>query len=311
MESASKPAAPESVRPAKSRPRISVRVAVFIFIELVTLWLVGPLLQWTGPLIDGAVTTFAAAALANYITLRIYERGQLADIGLAFHSAARRNFLFGFGGGFGAAAIVCLMPVLAGWAKFVPAPEQPANWRSFIFVSIVLLFGAVGEEMLFRGYGFQVVLRRWGAFSTILPMGVVFAYAHSLNPNATPLAMFNTFLWGAIFGLCFLRSGDLWLPIGLHFGWNWTLPLAGVNLSGFTMSVTGHAMDWSGSTEFIRTWVGGGGYGVEGGLLTVAVVPLVCWYLWKAPVTVSRPFLLSDAIDDTEPTTLTSGASPD
>jgi hypothetical protein len=53
----------------------------------------------------------------------------------------------------------------------------------------------------------------------------------------------------------------------MHFGWNATLPLFGVNLSGFTMGVTGYGLRW-------RTgdlW-SGGGYGPEGSLLTTLIV---------------------------------------
>jgi membrane protease YdiL (CAAX protease family) len=180
-------------------------------------------------------------------------------------------------------------------ARLVPAPEQPRNWASFVFVSIVLLFGAAGEEMLFRGYGFQLLLRRWGPFATILPVSVLFAWAHSGNPDVTTLALVNTFLWGVMFGVCFLRSGDLWLPIGMHFGWNWTLPLFGVNVSGFTMSVTGHVMEWSAGT----LW-SGGGYGLEGSLLTLLVLPFAGYALWKAPVTVRRPFLFRGSAGEDE-----------
>src|ERR1019366_968579 len=109
------------------------------------------------------------------------------------------------------------------------------------FLTVVLLFGSVGEELLFRGYGFQVLVHAVGPFAAILPVSVLFGAAHMTNHNVTPLALFNTALWGALLGYAFIRSGDLWLPIGLHFGWNWTLPLLGSNLSGFTMGVTGIA----------------------------------------------------------------------
>ena len=99
---------------------------------------------------------------------------------------------------------------------------------------------------------------------------------------------FNTFLWGALFGWCVFRSGDLWLPIGIHYGWNWTLPLFGVNLSGFTMGVTGYKLEWSAG----QLW-SGGDYGVEGSLLTSVVVPLVAVALWKAPVMTQRLPLIS------------------
>lgn len=288
MEFASKPA---SLDKPPSKPRIGVRVAVFAFIVVITLIVLSPfLLSWAGTLITGATVTFTAAILANGITLRIYERGRLSDIGLGFSPNSGRNFGIGFAGGFVAAALCAGIPLLTGLATLQPAPDQPRNIPSFIFISVILLFGAIGEEMLFRGYGFQLLLHRWGAFATILPMGVLFAWAHSNNPDVTVLALVNTFLWGVLFGLCFLRSGDLWLSIGVHFAWNWTIPLFGVNVSGFPMSVTGYKMVWSAGP----LW-SGGGYGLEASLLTLFVLPLIGWYLWKAPVAVQKPFLLREA----------------
>lgn len=283
------PAKPDS-RP----PRIGVRVAIFAFIQIFTLMAAGQILMpWAGPLVTGAASTFFAAALANAVTLRIYERGQLSDIGLGTHPGWRKNLAIGAALGIGSGVLVAGVPLLTGMARLVAAPEQPRSWASFVFVSVVLLFGAAGEEMLFRGYGFQLLLRRWGPFATILPVSVLFAWAHSGNPDVTALALVNTFLWGVLFGLCFLRSGDLWLPIGVHFGWNWTLPLFGVNVSGFTMSVTGHVMEWRAGT----LW-SGGGYGLEGSLLTLLVLPLTGYALKKAPVTVRRPFLFRGPVGE-------------
>ena len=81
------------------------------------------------------------------------------------------------------------------------------------------------------------------------------------------LGLFNTMLWVIIFGYAYLRTGALWLPIGLHYGWNVALPLFGANLSGFTMGVTGYALHWKTSD----LW-SGGAYGPEGSILTTLVV---------------------------------------
>ena len=102
--------------------------------------------------------------------------------------------------------------------------------------------------------------------------------------------MVNTMAWGVLLGYSFVRSGDLWLPIGLHFGWNWALPLFGVNLSGFTMEVTGYALHW----KIGPVW-SGGAYGPEGGVLTSVVVVLLFVYLWKAPIRRQQAFLLRDS----------------
>jgi len=223
--------------------------------------------------------TFAAAAVANAVVLRIYERGNLASIGLGWTVASRRNLSLGILGGVGAALVVIVVPLLLRIADLEPVPSEHFRWPSMLFVSILLLFGAVGEEMLFRGYGFQVLVKGIGPFATILPMAVLFGLAHSQNLNFGPLPLTNTILWGVVLGYSFLRSGDLWLPIGLHFGWNWTLPLLGVNLSGFTMNVTGYVMHWKVGPRW-----SGGAYGPEGGLLTTAVAVALFFYLGKAPI---------------------------
>jgi hypothetical protein len=69
------------------------------------------------------------------------------------------------------------------------------------------------------------------------------------------------------------------LPTGLHFGWNVTLPLFGVNVSGLRMKVTGHDMVWTAG----NLW-SGGDYGPEASVLTTFVMVLLALYIWKAPV---------------------------
>jgi CAAX protease family protein len=241
------------------------------------------------PFVIATLSSFAAASVANVIALRIYERGQLADIGLGWTAASRRNLIVGALGGAGAGVVVLAGPLLVRAADLAPVPNQHFDWPSLLFVTLLLLFGAAGEEMLFRGYAFQVLVRAIGPFATILPMAVLFGLAHSPNLNFTWLALLNTFLWGVIFGYAFIRSGDLWLPIGLHFGWNFTLPLFGVNLSGFTMGVTGYSLQWK-----IGDLWSGGAYGPEGGLLTSAIVVALFIYLQRAPIQHQDAFLLRE-----------------
>lgn len=270
-----------------------LRVGIFALIAILGNYLIFPIIiAFFGVpiLVVATLGTFAAAAVANSIVLRIYERGQLADIGLEWTSASRRNLAVGILGGIGAALVVLAGPLLVRVADLEPVPNEHFRWPSALFVSIVLLFGAVGEEMLFRGYMFQVLVKAIGPFATILPMSVLFGLAHSDNLNFSWMALMNTVLWGIVLGYAFLLSGDLWLPIGLHFGWNWTLPWFGANLSGFTMGVTGYSMHW----KVGELW-SGGAYGPEGGLLTSATVVAVFFYLQRAPVQHQEAFLLREA----------------
>ena len=283
------------VSPAEKSKILGVvlRVGIFAAIAFVALTvfpaIIHLLLGSGGYVITAALGTFAAAALANAIPLRIYERGRLSDVGLGWNADSRRNLAYGMLGGIGAALCVLVLPILTRAAEVEPEPNAKTQWGSLAFVSVVLLFGAVGEELLFRGYAFQVLANSIGPFATILPVSVLFGLAHLSNHNVSTLAIVNTVLWGILLGYAFIRSGDLWLPIGLHFGWNWTLPLLGVNLSGFTIGVTGYFLHW----KVGELW-SGGAYGPEGGLLTTAVVFVLFAYLLRAPIRTQDAFLLRE-----------------
>ena len=157
--------------------------------------------------------------------------------------------------------------------------EYPANFSSFLFLTCLLIFGAFGEEMLFRGYAFQTLVNGSGPFSALLPTSLLFAFAHAGNQNVSFLGLINTFGFGLVLGYAYLRSRDLWLPIALHFGWNWALVVFGLNVSGFKMGVTGFVVQWRVS----NLW-SGGSYGPEASVLTCGIIVGLLWVLHKAPV---------------------------
>lgn len=279
------------------RLAVALRVGVYFFLAVAGMWLFPLVLMWTPNMyfVASALSSFAAAAVANAIALRIYENGHLADIGMGWTLASRKNLLIGAAGGVGAGLLSVLLPVALRLSDIVRAPDSGFNWGALLLVSVVLLFGAIGEEMLFRGYAFQVLIGYLGPFATILPFAMLFALAHLSNPgqagaSVAVVAPLNTLLWGVLLGWAFLRSGDLWLPIGLHFGWNWALPLLGANLSGFTMGVTGLAL----RSRSGDLWTGGL-YGPEGGLVTTFVLILLAYALYRAPVEKQTPALVRSA----------------
>lgn len=268
---------------------LGLRVGIFAITGILTLQFVSMLLGWAGILVQAAMATFASAAVANGLSLRIYERGGISDVGLGWRTGSLRNLGIGLLGGLLSALAVTGLPVVVGMATVSQDPDRSFSFPSLLFVSLVMVFGAVGEELLFHGYAFQLLMRRIGAFSTLLPVGVLFAAAHANNLNANWMSFFNTFLWGVFLGLCFLRSGDLWLPIGVHFGWNWALPLLGTNVSGFKMVTTGLLMKWN-----VGPLWSGGDYGPEASLLTTLVLPILGWCLFNAPIDTTRPRMFEE-----------------
>ena len=229
---------------------------VFIGVPLFA-WILSPF----GYVVAATGATFGAGIVANAISVRVFERAGLASVGLAWGPGAVRHAAWGFAAGVIAGACVTLLPLLLGLATLEPDPRNPASPGGFFFVSTLLLFGAIGEELLFRGYGFQVLWRTVGTALTLFISAVLFGLVHMQNLNVNPWGIVNTIAFGLVLGYAFIRTGDLWLPIGFHFGWNWMLPLAGVQLSGFNIGLSGYTLRWS-----IGDLWSGGLYGPEAGL---------------------------------------------
>ncbi len=259
-----------------------LRIAISIGLYAATFWAAQITFYWVLSIAGafGGVTlsTLAAALFANWLALRVYEDQPLWTLGLFGNGASVRNGVIGVAGGIAAACIVLVPPLASGVARFTPTP--PLHSTGIIpFTMLLLAAGSMGEEMLFHGYAFQILLGPLGRFATLFLAGAVFGLMHSANPNANWFGLVNTAGFGVLFGYAFLRSRDLWLPIGLHFGWNFTLPLFGVNLSGLRMNITGHEMVWTAG----RLW-SGGDYGPEASVLTSAVLVLLFVYLWFVPI---------------------------
>jgi hypothetical protein len=229
--------------------------------------------------ISGTIGLAATGLGANVLTLAIFDRRPLVDIGLRLVAASGRHFLFGLSLGGGAAAVILIAPLLVGLGHLQPRVQPYFAWPNLVFYLITLFFAAAGEEMIFHGYAFQILVEKIGPFAAVVPVGVLFGLAHAANPNVTLLGVLNTVIWGILLGCAFLRSRDLWLPIGMHFGWNAVLPLFGVNLSGLTIEISRYYYKW----DLPSLW-SGGAYGPEGGLLTTIFATLLIYALFHAPV---------------------------
>jgi membrane protease YdiL (CAAX protease family) len=86
---------------------------------------------------------------------------------------------------------------------------------------------AIGEETIFRGYLLTGLKMAWGKWQALLVMTIIFglfhlpAYAeHGMRSATLTLAIVLASLFGLLFGLAYLHTGSLWLPVSLHFTWN-------------------------------------------------------------------------------------------
>lgn len=236
-----------------------------------------------------------AASIAGAISMAIFESRSLSDLGLHWQEGAGRNLLTGIGIGVGGAILLIAAPVLTGLAHFQRAPGTDFGFsgRAALFTLCLLFCGAAGEEIAFRGFPLQFLIRGYGAWISVVGIGILFGLLHGFNPGATPLSMANTAGFGILFGVALLRSHDLWLPIGFHFGWNATLPFLGVELSGFTIQVVGYQLVWKAG----NLW-SGGTYGPEASLLATGVLLVLFAVIRKVPVSRGVAYLLDPERED-------------
>jgi membrane protease YdiL (CAAX protease family) len=98
---------------------------------------------------------------------------------------------------------------------------------------------------------------------------VLFGAVHALNPNATILGVANIIVVGVLFAYAYISTKSLWLPVGLHIGWNLVeIQVLGFPGSGHTEPSILHSM--TKGPELVT----GGAFGPEGGILTLAAALL-------------------------------------
>ena len=82
------------------------------------------------------------------------------------------------------------------------------------------------EELIFRGALLYIAIKKIGITKACILSAVCFGIYHwfTFNVFGNPFMMGITFLMTAIVGLswafAFAKTGSIYLPIGLHFGWN-------------------------------------------------------------------------------------------
>lgn len=98
------------------------------------------------------------------------------------------------------------------------------GWGSAAGAAALLGFmaaAAVTEELLFRGVLFRIVEERIGTWGALVLTAVLFGLAHLPNPHATLWSALAVAVEaGALLAAVYAATRNLWVPIGVHFGWN-------------------------------------------------------------------------------------------
>lgn len=204
------------------------------------------------------------------------EGRSLASLGLPAGARSVRDLGLGWAAGVALIGLVVLAMVAFGWLRWSPEPGTGSRFAVGARLSLLLLGAAFVEELLFRGYPFQVLETRFGPATAIAATSVVFGAVHALNPNFAALPAFNITLAGFLLAIAFWRTRSLWFVTGLHLGWNWTMALSELSVSGLPVEMPGYEPRVSGP----EVWTGGA-FGPEGGLLVTAASLLGIVWMWR------------------------------
>jgi hypothetical protein len=179
--------------------------------------------------------------------------------------------------------------LLAGIALFatvigvlwVAGVYQPQGWQSFAGIGPAFVFWlAVGaqEEIQFRGLVYRFCGKIFGTWGAIVLSALLFSVAHGIDPGSTATALSSVALAGLLLGAAFALTGRLWLPIGIHAGWNFAEgSLFGTAVSGNT--VGGSLITAKLTGPEILT---GGRFGPEASIVTVVVLLFATAFLvWR------------------------------
>jgi len=118
-----------------------------------------------------------------------------------------------------------------------------------------------------------------GAAGAVALASVCFGLMHLGNPDHTLLSTINTMLVGVPLSIAYLRTRALWMPVGIHFAWNYMqgfvfgLPVSGFRLPAAILTPRAHG----------GAWLTGSAYGPEGGLLCTLVVVGTGLFLFLSP----------------------------
>ena len=225
-------------------------------------------------LISAAPVAWACGALFEELPFRA--------LGVSPHRGWLRNF--GVGSLLGAATLF-LAALLTSVTRGVHFRFDPAGSSAIgqtLLVSLLLfVFAAAAEEMLFRGYPLQTLTRANLAWLGVLLTSVPFAAVHLNNPHAVPGFTFvNTALAGVWLAVAYLRTRSLWLPLALHWSWNWAqASLLGFPVSGIERIAPAPLLQ---AINAGPDWLTGGAYGIEGGAACTVALLVSTLVIWRA-----------------------------
>jgi hypothetical protein len=221
--------------------------------------------------------------LATWVMVRWIDRRAFVTAGFAPNHLPR-DIPLGLALGLIWLAISLLILWVPGWLTLQPV--NTIHSPSLTLSAVAMAFNVLTQQLLLCGYIFQTIRSKSNAVVAIVASAGLFSLFHAGAFSGGWVPPLNVFLAGALFAFAYSLSGNLWLPIAIHFAWNFLLgPGLGLTVSGQEIGNAWQAFQVQGPALFT-----GGDFGVEGGLIvTLTTLVMIAALLTLRPVFRSNP----------------------
>jgi len=265
-----------------SELRSGWRVALFLAIMIGVIAALFALMSAAGirtPTLE-RLCVLAGILLPTFVMTRLVNRKPFGAVGLFLHDRTLKEIGIGFLLGFLMVAGIFLMEYALGYVEIA---RRALTVEDAVIVtgSSLALFAvsAFTEEALFRGYIFQTTIQAITFLPAMVLFSTLFALAHWGNPNVSAGGLVNIVLAGMWLSFAYMKTRSLWLPFGLHWGWNFSLTtLFSFPTSGLTYPDRQLFLLEQRGPE----WVTGGAFGPEAGILATLALILCTWHILKS-----------------------------
>src|SRR5579872_161151 len=223
---------------------------------------VGSLTPSAAILSDGPILLFSAGAAL--IMARIEHR-KWGQYGLPVAFAFGRHFWIGLLTGFSAiSASLLAIFSLHGFRLTGLEIHGRTVLTAAAAWSVAFVIVGLGVEFAFRGYLQYTFTTGMGFWPSAILLSALFGLAHPANPGESKFGLLSVVCFGILFCLFLRRTGNLWLAVGFHAGWDWGQTFFyGVPDSGL------HAYHNLFNSAFRGpTWLTGGTVGPEASVFT-------------------------------------------
>lgn len=253
-------------------------IAIFFIIMAGLLFPMMMLAQQNGT--DLAIWKQAILVIIASYLLQLLRRKSIAELMGKIDFVWLKELLLG--GALGSALMA--LPALVLWATGSVSLQLNSVSSAIIWSGLLSCAAvAVAEEVVFRGVLFQRLIAGLGIWPAQLLIAAYFLLTHSGNPgmegDVRILASINIFLASILFGLLYLRTKKLAMPLGIHMMANF------VQGSVFGFGVSGHSESGLLQPVFGQSpiWLTGGQFGLEASVpgLIFVLVFIVLVFRWK------------------------------